>query len=238
MKQLELLTIRQQPLQRVPEVPSRVIQAYVRENLRDFPKRQKERERARKELREKYEQPPKPRTQPTMRTIKVTYRAIFEQPTGILNPLGMRLPGTFPIELFQWGKQWQAREIATARRNVYERLGKFVSLDHARREVEQSFERRLQDWQIWGTPLDGPGIGIERMLTPYDISDLGNGQFGWVEPEDRTHIMNPQWTGPERVPPSACGLKLNAKVFISHFANIRPTCKGCADIWEREYKGR
>jgi hypothetical protein len=250
MQQLDLLTIRKQPAQREPEVPHRVIKAYVKQNLRDFGRRQAERERLRREAR-KREKPrlkgPKvPRTtgaHSIMRSIKVTYRAVFQQPIGALNPMGAKLPGAFPVEIFQRGASWLAREIQSPRRNVYEKLlGKFASLEHAKAEVCRSFEKQMQDWQIWGTPpQDGPALSdalsIERMLTPDEICDLGNSQFGWIQAEDRTHILHGPLIDPKlKVPNAACGAQVNAKCFISTKANVEPTCKVCAEVWRKEYQ--
>ena len=84
-----------------------------------------------------------------MRAIKVTYRAVFQQPIGPeLNPMGLKLPGTFPVEIFSRGEYWLVREIASARRQVYERLGKFVSLDAAKFGVRQVFQNMIESWQI------------------------------------------------------------------------------------------
>lgn len=245
MEQLDLLTIRKQPAQREPEIPHRVIKAYVKANLRDFANRQAERERQRAEARKRE----KPRTKRTeehqhMRTIRVTYRAVFQQPIGELNPMGVKLPGDFPVELFQVGAKWQAREIASARRQVYEKLGKFASLENARTVLKQNFERCTEPWQIWGIPpmettAQRDQIGIERMLLPDEICSLGDGKFGWYGPEDRTHIIHaPTIPSGARIPPAACGVKVNAKCFIDNRANVEPTCKGCAEVWRREYQNK
>jgi hypothetical protein len=150
----------------------------------------------------------------------------------------MKLPGTFPVELFQRGPSWLAREIASPRRQGYDKLGKFASLEHAKAEVCRSFEKQAQDWQIWGTPPEPPGAQ-ERMLTSYDVADLGNGQFGWIQDEDRTHILHGPLIDPTvKIPNAACGARVNVKCFISTKANVEPTCKGCAEIWKREYRGK
>ncbi len=134
MNQLPLLTIRQQPLQPAPKIPTRTIKAYVRENLRDFSRRQAERERVRQEYRER-EAPRKPRTKQEhtfLKTIPITFRAIFEQPMGPLNPMGLKVPGPHPVEVFKKGPFWYARELSTPYRRVFERLGKFSGMDSAR----------------------------------------------------------------------------------------------------------
>ena len=247
MQQLDLLTIRKQPMQPAPKIPFRTIKAYVKQNLRDFGRRQAERERQRAEKRKRRKpRIPKPRTSeehPHMRTIKVTYRAIFEQPIGPLNSMGVKLPGIFPVEIFGTGEKWQAREIASPNRHVYAKLDKFASLHHGMTVVEQSFERQIEPWQMWGTPPSeehhGAQIGVERLLLPDEVCDLGNGKMGWRQAEDYTHIIHaPTIPDGARIPPAACGAKVKADCFISTKANVEPTCKECVKVWRREYKGK
>ena len=176
-----------------------------------------------------------------MRAIKVTFRAVFEQPTGPLNPMGIKLPGPQPVEVFGQGERWQAREIASPRRQIYTKLGSFSSLAHAKDEVEHAFQKQIEAWQPWGTvPSNGQtSLTEERMLTPYDFADLGSGKFGLIQDEDRTHIIHAQTIPPgARIPPAACGAQVNAKCFISTKANVEPSCKGCAEVWRREYRDK
>jgi hypothetical protein len=178
-----------------------------------------------------------------MRAIKVTYRAVFQQPQGPeLNPMGLKLPGPFPVELFSRGEQWLAREIASPRRVTYDKLGKFVSLAAAKLAMKEVFEKQIADWQIWGVPPFGTqkdGQYTERMLTPYDIADLGNGKFGWIDDEDRTHMLHGPLIDPKlKVPNAACGAQVNAKCFISTKANVEPSCRPCAEVWRKEYKNK
>lgn len=185
-----------------------------------------------------------------MRAIKVTHRAVFQQPTGPeLNPMGLKLPGTFPVEIFPRGEYWLVREIASPKRQVYERLGKFSSLDAAKFGVREAFKSMIEPWQIWGIPpvgtpaamtdLNSNGKSLERLLTPYEIADLGNGKWGWIDPEDRTHILHGPLIDPKlKVPNAACGAQVNAKCFISTKANVEPTCKGCAEVWKQEYRDK
>ena len=186
-----------------------------------------------------------------MRAIKVTYRAVFQQPIGPeLNPMGLKLPGTFPVEIFSRGESnWLVREIASAYRREYKRLGKFVSLDAAKFGVRQVFEHMIEPWQIWGIPpfgtqaaaeqLNSNGKSVERLLTAYDISDLGNGKWAWIDPEDRTHILHGPLIDPKaKVPNAACGASVNAKCFISTKANVEPSCRECAEVWKKEYRDK
>jgi len=170
-----------------------------------------------------------------VRNIRVTFRAVFEQPIGVLNPMGVTLPGAFPVEVYRKGDNWEAREIASAKRRRYEKLRNCPTLEIAQTTVEQSFARCVQTWQIWGTP-PGPD-SQERMLTPYDVCDMGKGEFGWCTDEDRTHIIHAPTIPPgARIPPAACGARVKADCFISTRANVAPTCKACAEVWEKEYR--
>ena len=174
-----------------------------------------------------------------MRVIKVTYRAVFQQPQGALNPLGMRIAAHVPVEVFQRGTSWQACEISG--RNVFTRLGKFGSASGARDRVAGAFEAQVQDWQIWGTvPGDGSTeLAVERLLLPSEVCDLGNGKMGFRTAEDYTHILHAPTIPPgAHMPPAACGAKVDAKCFINNRANVEPSCKACAEIWRREYRGK
>jgi hypothetical protein len=151
--------------------------------------------------------------------------------------MGLKLPGPQPVEVFGGPNIWQVREIASPRRQVYTKLGRFVSLEHAKREVADHFARQLEPWQPWAArPND---CGVEIMLTPYEVADLGEGKFGWIQDEDRTHIIHAPTISPgAKIPPAACGASVNAKCFIDNRANIEPSCRACKEIWEREYKGK
>ena len=185
-----------------------------------------------------------------MRAIKVTHRAVFQQPIGPeLNPMGLKLPGPFPVEIFSRGEYWLVREIASARRQVYERLQKFSSLDAAKFGVRQVFQKQVADWQVWGIPpfgtqaamkdLNSNGKSVERLLTPYEILDIGKGKWAWIDPEDRTHILHGPLIDPKaKVPNAACGAQVNAKCFISTKANVEPSCRECAEVWKKEYRNK
>ena len=176
-----------------------------------------------------------------MRAIKVTFRAVFQQPIGKLNPMGLNCPGSFPVEIFGSGEKWQAREILSVYRSVYKKLGHCTTSEQMKGEVQMCFERCTQPWQLWGTVAgDGKSsLAIERILTPYDVVSLGNGKWAALDDEDRTHIIHAPFIPPgAKIPPAACGVSVNAKCFISTKANIEPSCRGCKEVWEKEYKGK
>ena len=168
-----------------------------------------------------------------MRAIKVTYRAVFQQPIGLLNPMELNCPGNFPVEILGAGERWQARAFFSA--TVYNKLGHCTTLDQMKGEVQMCFDRCIQTWQIWGTP---PDEKQERMLTTEEIV-RSDGKAFFRQAEDYTHIIHAQSIPPgTRIPPAACGVQVNAKCFISTKANVEPSCKGCAEVWRREYRGK
>lgn len=170
-----------------------------------------------------------------MRNIKVTFRAVFHQPIGRLNPLGLKVPTDIPVEVYGTQGNWRVRNPSRIA-NAFDRLGKFASAEDAKREIARSFARQVEEWQVWGTP---PHTDQEQMLTAYDVADLGEGKWGYIQDEDRTHIIHaPAVPLTARIPPAACGASVNAKCFINNRANVEPTCRGCAEVWRKEYKNK
>ena len=169
-----------------------------------------------------------------MRAIKVTFRAVFQQPMGPLNPMGLKLPGDFPVELYGHGEKWYARALGGA---PYKKLSHFTTPAQGQSVLEQAFAHRSTEWQMWGVP---PDENEERILTPDEITETSAPyQVFFKQPEDYTHIIHAQSIPPgARIPPAACGAQVNAKCFISTKANVEPSCKGCAEVWRREYKGK
>ncbi len=181
-----------------------------------------------------------------MRQIKVTYRAVFAQPTGVLNPMNLTLPGPCPVEIFGSGATWQAREIITSRRAVYEKFKRFSSAQKAMEVIAAAFAEQLRPWQMWGIVPDpargtvnGRTPSTERLLEPDEIKLLNDGKVLWKEPDDYLHIIHaPTLPAGERIPSAACGARVCAESFINNRDNIEPTCKACAEVWKREYKDK
>lgn len=177
-----------------------------------------------------------------MRYIKVTYRAVFAQPIGVLNPSGLRMAGSFPVEIFVSGSTWKARDIQTADRRVYTKLDRFSSAEDGKQKVQESFERQIEPWQVWSqphTPLEikEGAPREERLIEPGEIQLLADGKVLWKEDDDYLHIIHaPTLRAGERIPHAACGAKVKAESFINNKANVRPTCKACALVWEQHYK--
>ncbi len=178
-----------------------------------------------------------------MRQIKVSYRAVFAQPQGPLNPSGFKMAGRFPVEIFGHGESWQAREIATPQRVVYKKFKKFASPENAMGIVAEAFYAQLEPWQIWGMPpIDHAKARdfnpVERLLSPDEIQVLQDGRVLWKEAEDYTHILHaPDHTNMKAgMPPAACGAKVSGKAFVNNRANVEPTCKKCAEVWRQFYQ--
>jgi hypothetical protein len=178
-----------------------------------------------------------------MRLIKVTYRNVFTQPIGVLNPMGLKLPGECPVEVFEVGTKWKIREIASPNRRVYEKLGEHVNARMAMERAGLSFASGLLGpWMLWA---EVPGDGVaslreHRVLLPLEIAVItkdGRERVYFKEAEDYTHIIHAPTLDPkQRVPSAACGASVKADAFINNRANLEPTCTGCAAIWKEHYQ--
>ena len=212
------------------------LREFVIERLKGLAERQRDRT-ARRQHQNRLRQQRKTvrkEPKPTMRTIKVTYRSTFEQPTGVLNPMNLKVPGALDIEVFNVGEHWKVRELTTNR--IFDRLGKFPSAEAAMKECAVVFARQPSAWHMWGTP---PPSSVERLILPKEVMLLSLGKVAWKEPEDFTHILHAPAIPPDaKVPPAACGAKVPAKAFINNKANVEPTCEGCAQVWREHYKSK
>lgn len=174
-----------------------------------------------------------------MKAIRVSWRAGFRQPIGILNPLHAKLPGRFPVEIFGGGDKWQAREIASSKRVVYSKLPRFASVANGKVTVAAVFYEQVEDWCMWGSvPGDGvTSLAVERVLMPTEVKDLGEGKYGWYTSEDFTHILHHAELMPGfKLPPAACGVQVPVNCFVNNKLNVAPSCSGCLAVWEREYQ--
>lgn len=174
-----------------------------------------------------------------MKVIKLSWRAVFRQPIGILNPAGYTMGGTFPVEIFGQGDKWQAREIASPKRAVYTKLPKFASVANGKATVANVFRERVEDWYMWGT-VAGDGVAalsVDRVLLPSEVKDLGEGKYGWYTAEDFTHILHHAELKPGfKMPPAACGVQVPVNCFVNNKLSVPPSCTGCLEVWEREYQ--
>jgi hypothetical protein len=181
-----------------------------------------------------------------MKLIKVTYRNVFTQPIGVLNPMNLKLPGEFPVEVFEVGSKWKIREIASPNRRVYEKLGEHVNARIAMERVEECFvsfrDVASKSWQVWATVPDdaSPTLQTMRIVLPGEIAIVnkdGRERTYFREAEDYTHIIHaPTLDTKQRVPSAACGASVKADAFINNRANVEPTCTGCAVVWKEHYQ--
>lgn len=165
-----------------------------------------------------------------MRNIKVTFRAVFEQPIGVLNPSGWAVPGQQSVEVFGGGERWNARCLENG--NTFTRLGTHIGPEGAKTAALAAFARQVSPWQMWGTP---PNEKEERQLLLHEVHFVGN-KVEWKEPDDYTHLIDPNGQG--RVPPAVCGARVKVSSFISAAANLTPTCKACAESYRKGYPAK
>lgn len=175
--------------------------------------------------------------------VKVTWRAVFEFPQGILNPLGVKVPGRQEVELYSTGirtdTRWEARAIIPGARPVrYTKFHQWATLALAKHDIEQSFREKLEDWRMWATPpvlQDGDAPQAHRPVEAGEVRECVGG-WRWVMPEDFTHIMHGAFIKPdEKLPRAACGGKLDAKYFVNNMGNVAPSCPKCNEVYQAEY---
>ena len=167
-----------------------------------------------------------------MRQIRVSYRAIFEQPINKLNPMGLRLTAQWRVEVYRMADKWVAGSLDTHR--PFTALGKLPSATATQLTVEANFERMIEPWQVWAEP---PNLGQpKRMLEPWEFQHI-DGKTYWKEPEDFTHIIHAPSVQPgERIPRAACGAKVKAQHFVNNLANVERSCRACAEVWRAHYR--
>lgn len=184
-----------------------------------------------------------------MRAIKVSYRAVFEQPIGVLNPMGLKLPGPCAIEVYGTGDRWKVRTLTGVQ---FKKLGEHPGASAAMHVVQECHAKQLEPWQMWGTPPSpaDPPAGYDfnaRLILPAEVKALvkeGIERVYWLEPEDFTHIIHApnvklpdgKIRGADWIPPAACGAHVKVDHFINNKANVEPTCKGCALVWREHYQ--
>ena len=85
-----------------------------------------------------------------------TFQAEFEQPTGFLNPMSIRIPGRLRIEVYRIPGAWSARNADTRGQ-----LKPIVStqLEGAQQQVAEVFERQVSEWRRY---KDGKLYGAEE----------------------------------------------------------------------------
>lgn len=162
-----------------------------------------------------------------MKAIRVSYRAVFRQPIGRLNPAGFKMPAEVRIEVFGTGEHWKARNLDT---------GSIIGAKaptplRAQQSIAECFAEQIAEWQMWA-PAGENGAEIE--VNPDQIIDLDNGRYQIRGPEDLTHIAPAGEYSPRKMT-AACGATIAGKNVISIRANVTPTCQKCAEIYLQEH---
>lgn len=155
-----------------------------------------------------------------MRALKVTYRAVFRQPLGELNKLGVRLACDIPVEIYQRVDKWIARRPLGPE---FVEIPPALSQESMRTNVERCFETRVNNgWEMFGP--DGQPI----LPSQVHVTD---GRVMLLEPEDFTHVQNPNAEDqPEnkKLARARCGGVFKHQAFASTLENAPPpTCTVC-----------
>ena len=164
--------------------------------------------------------------------MRVTFRAQFQGPKSLLNPLGMnctRLQTT--VEIFRKADNWLARE--TASKNVL-KLQSEPTHGAMKDTVAANFETQLSAWSMFdsdGGPLD-----------PNMVEEDPQGNFTARELTHVGAIANAGVTGPlkriaERMGANyfqtACGITVHVTQIRSVRGKHPPTCQECRKTWEK-----
>ncbi len=163
--------------------------------------------------------------------MKITYRAQFRQPRGVLNPLNVTVRAVVTVELFEGSRCWIAREIDSRDRRVFERLGYHPGIDAAMTAVQNAFAEQLGPWQMYDT--EGYPLSPDEITIAPD---------GTVTRKPLTHITDFAAEAAERkagkhrsTVHTPCAQNVSPKAIVSVKADIAPTCRTCREVYEREY---
>lgn len=169
--------------------------------------------------------------------MKITYRAQFRQPVGVLNPLNVTVRAVVTVELFHAAGHWRAREIDSRERNIFERLGQHPGAQGAMTAVQAAFAEQLTRWQMHAGD-DGRPISPDEVAAGPDVN-------GIVTLKPVTHITDFAAEAAERksgkhrsTVHAPCGKNVSPKSIISVKANVLPTCPACRAVYERDYASR
>jgi len=153
-----------------------------------------------------------------VRQIRLAYRAQFRQPTGALNPMGLKLAIPVDVEVFEAKiGQWTLRSPVT--NAVFTELPACASATEARRQAAANFTEQIGDWQ--------PFHGCEPIL-PADFVIKDDGKAYLLEAEDFTHILAPGQAASRKDAPTLCGRTLPHRYFANRDQGPPPTCRICA----------
>lgn len=122
-----------------------------------------------------------------MRPLRVTYRAVFRSPLGPLNPLGVHIPVSMTIEVYEARPQvWKSREKDTGKDRGMDSIPAGSSAAEAQANVRKCFKEQNQDWRMWGSEYAADAK--PRILYPKDVVVKPDGKVCLIEPEDSTEV--------------------------------------------------
>ncbi len=160
-------------------------------------------------------------------SMKISYRAQFRQPVGVLNPLGVTVRAVLTVELLHAAGYWIARLQGT----IEERLGRHPGAQAAMQAVQSSFAEQLTPWQMHAVN-DGLPISPDEIAAGPDTR-------GWITLKPLTHITDFAAEAADktqrRTVHAPCGKAANPKLIVSVKTGVPPTCPICREVYEREY---
>ena len=97
------------------------------------------------------------------RKLKVSYRATFRQPIGILNQMGLKCSATIPVEIRRKAALGLWIACAPGDRTpsgIMQDITGQPSSEAAQSQMRMYFQERVSSWEVW---LDGP---LQKRLEP------------------------------------------------------------------------
>jgi hypothetical protein len=160
--------------------------------------------------------------------MRVTFRAQFSSPIGVLNPTGWKASKPFPftIEVRRHGTNWMAWTLDRHQKpyGALDRLGHAPTHGTMKDLVTQVFEHQHSEWSMFDS--DG------KLLDPDTILEDPQGNFS---KRIFTHLpdLDKTSTGPGPYFRTHCGLTEHSRQLRSRKGQTPPDCKQCKAEWER-----
>jgi len=156
--------------------------------------------------------------------VRVTFRAQFAGPIGVLNTLGLNLDRCPPttVEVFRRGNKWYARECDTKRLAEFWQIGSSETHGTMKDLIAATFTSQVTPW----TMFDTFGNPLDAALVEEDPK----GDFRKIQ---ATHIAHQSQMGmPGNQFKTECGITANAPQIRSKRGQQPPTCPECRKVWE------
>lgn len=155
--------------------------------------------------------------------MRVTFRAVFMQPTGVLNPMGLKIPTPITVELYPGpSNSYRAREIDSKHRRSFRHVQRMANLEAAKSAIRASFTEQLTDWTMHDPAKNGAALSPDEVITL---------PGGTVTRKPPTHYATAMEGLSKTTRRAVCGKTVDVTVIVQ----TRPTCPQCQIIFDKEH---